>query len=76
MFLFNFAEISQLLLDAKGMVIVKNANEIADYVLDFFTNADERKIVGDHAYQVVAANRCAVQKQLELIKSILTNYQH
>lgn len=69
--LFNFAEISQLLLDANGMVIAKNANEIAECVLRFFADPSDSRITGDHAYQVVARNRGALEKQLRLIEASL-----
>lgn len=71
--LFNFAEISQLLLDAKGMMIVNNAKDLAECVLQFFNDADLRKTVGQNAYQVVAVNRGALQRQVDLIKSVLSS---
>jgi 3-deoxy-D-manno-octulosonic-acid transferase len=68
--LFNFAEISQMLLQVKGMVIVKNAEELAAQVECFFTDKNYCHSTGENAYQVVAANRGALQKQLELIRGI------
>ncbi len=68
--LYNFAEISQLLLDAKGMMIVNNANDIAEQVLRLFNQPESRKAMSDNAYQVVAANRGAIDRQLAVIKKV------
>jgi len=70
--LFNFAEISQMLLTAKGMVIVQNAEELAAQIGHFFADHNYRKLIGENAYQVVAANRGALQKQMGLIRAVMT----
>jgi 3-deoxy-D-manno-octulosonic-acid transferase len=67
--LFNFLEISQLLLAAKGMVVVQNAETLAAAVEQFFKDSHYRDSTGENAYQVVMANRGALQKQFELIKA-------
>jgi 3-deoxy-D-manno-octulosonic-acid transferase len=69
--LFNFAEISQLLLDAQGMFVAQNAEELAAQVERFFADSLYRNRVGENAYKVVAANRGALMKQLQLITAIL-----
>jgi len=69
--LFNFADISQMLLDAKGMVVVHSAEELAAQVERFFADSTYCKLTGENAYQVVAANRGALQKQLALIQAVL-----
>jgi 3-deoxy-D-manno-octulosonic-acid transferase len=69
--LFNFAEISQMLLEAKGMIVVKNPEELALAIEKFVENKADRLTVGENAYQVVAANRGALQKQLQLIHAVL-----
>lgn len=66
--LFNFSEVSQLLLSAEGMHIVNNAGELAENVLRFFADEDYRKRMGDNAYHVVRSNRGALQKQFDIIK--------
>lgn len=68
--LFNFAEVSQLLLDAGGMCIVHNAEEIAQKILAWFADENLRLRVGENAYNVVAANRGALERQLALIRHI------
>jgi 3-deoxy-D-manno-octulosonic-acid transferase len=69
--LFNFMEISQLLLRANGMIIARDAEELAAQVVRFFADAHYRHSTGENAYQVVAANRGALQKQVALIKALL-----
>ncbi len=70
--LFDFLEISQLLLDAKGMVIAQNAEELAIIIERFFAETDYRVTTGENAYKVVEANRGALQKQLELIRQSIS----
>lgn len=69
--LFNFAEISRMLLNAKGMVIVHDASELEEKVDHFFKDENDRKITGENACQVVKNNRGALQKQFELIKATI-----
>lgn len=69
--LFNFAEISEKLLNAQGMVKVRNEEELADQVLQFFNQEIERKLTGENALRVVEANRGALKKQLDLIDIVL-----
>lgn len=68
--LFNFAEISKMLLTANGMRIVHHAEGLADAIQCFFSDIDLRQQVGKNAYQVVEKNRGALAKQIEIIKNI------
>lgn len=70
--LFNFAEISQMMIDAKGMQVVKDADELAEKIINFFSNESERKQIGTNALSVVEKNRGALQKQMHAIKNVLT----
>lgn len=69
--LFNFLEISELLLKAKGLEIVDHADHLSDQVIKLLINADQRQAMGNNAYQVVNENRGALQKQLENILSVM-----
>ncbi len=69
--LFNFSEVSQLLLSAQGMHVVNNAGELAEHVLRFFADDEYRKRTGDNAYHVVRSNRGALQKQFEIIRNLI-----
>ncbi len=69
--LFNFVEISQMLVKTKGMMIVQNGEELAAEVERFFADEQYRHLTGENAYQVVAANRGALKRQMELVKAVL-----
>lgn len=71
--LYNFTEISQLLLTAKGMLIVNNHQELANAVLELLSDADYRTTLAENAYSVVAANKGSLEKQLGMIRSILNS---
>jgi 3-deoxy-D-manno-octulosonic-acid transferase len=66
--LFNFSEVSQLMLNANALSIVKNADELAIEWIQLLTDKDLRKSRGEHAYQVVVNNRGALQKTLGIIE--------
>lgn len=69
--LFNFAEITDLLLANKGMIKVTDANELANAIIAFFENSDYRHQTGENAFQVVEKNRGALQRQLTGIQKII-----
>ena len=69
--LFNFVEISRMLVKAKGMIIVQNPEALAQEIERFFANQKYRDFTGGQAYQVVHANRGALQKQEEIVKAVL-----
>ncbi|EKD72753.1 MAG: hypothetical protein ACD_45C00597G0003 [uncultured bacterium] len=70
-YLFNFAEISQLMLAANGMVKVDNTEQLAQAVIQFFADEKYRQQVGNNAFSVVAKNRGALQRQVNLITPFL-----
>lgn len=69
--LHNFAEISQMLQDAKGMFVVQNEDELADKIIQFFADENERKKIGENALRVVEENRGSLVKQMDVIQSVL-----
>jgi 3-deoxy-D-manno-octulosonic-acid transferase len=69
--LFNFTEIAELLTQAKGLTIVKEAADLATAVLHLFADADLRQQQGKNALQVVAANRGALAKHIDLITELI-----
>jgi 3-deoxy-D-manno-octulosonic-acid transferase len=71
--LFNFTEISQKLIEAKGLTIVKNAEELAATVSELFADPNKCKQQGDNARRVVDENRGALQKQFHLVQSLLSS---
>ena len=70
--LFNFAEVSAMLLQANGMLVVEASDPLANAVIRFFNDAPYRKEVGENAYHVVEKNRGSLQRQLDIIHSVLT----
>lgn len=64
---FNFADISQLLLDAKAMVKVDDAQALAAQLIVWMQDAEKREQVGQFALQVIESNRGTLARQLELI---------
>lgn len=66
--LFNFAEISDMMIKANGLLIVNNANELAETVVKLFADDKYRKTIGENAYSIIDANRGALQRQMVVIK--------
>lgn len=70
--LYNFTEISELMLKANGLVIVKNAEEIAEKVLYYFSNHEARQQTSERAYQVFNDNRGALNRQCDVIRKTMS----
>lgn len=66
--LFNFSEISQLLLAADGLKIVHNPDELAAAVCQWFVDNALSKRMGQNAFQVVTENRGALLRQVAIIE--------
>jgi 3-deoxy-D-manno-octulosonic-acid transferase len=66
--LFNFSEVSQLMLNANALSIVKNADELANEWIQLLIDEELRKKRGEFAYEVVVNNRGALQKTLGIIE--------
>lgn len=65
--LFNFAEISELMLQAEGMLKVQTTEELAVAVLQLLEDPSYRQRMSENAFTVVEKNRGALKKQVELI---------
>jgi len=68
---FNFAEIGKLFYLQNAIVKVTDADSLANAVITFITNRDERLAMGERALQVMSANRGALAKQLALIDQVI-----
>ncbi|OGT36958.1 MAG: 3-deoxy-D-manno-octulosonic acid transferase [Gammaproteobacteria bacterium RIFCSPHIGHO2_12_FULL_37_14] len=68
--LFNFAEISELFIEARALSIVSSA-ELLLQLIRLMNDIKERTQMGERARQVVEANRGALNKQLELITKMM-----
>ncbi len=69
---FNFAAISELLLEADAAVMVNCADELATVVEAWLSDASERSRMGENGRRVVEQNRGALNKLAELIDDLLT----
>lgn len=69
--LFNFAEVSGLLKAANALDIAHNADELKNNLDNLLSDPELRKQKGENALRVAIENRGALDKTLELIKSVL-----
>ncbi len=65
--MFNFAEISELLTQAGGMIWLQDPSELGDCLAELLQDATRRQQMGAAGRQVVADNRGARQRLLELV---------
>lgn len=70
--LFNFAEISDMMLSAQGMLKVENGDKLADTISELFSNKDYREKIGENARKVVDENRGALKKQVDIISRLIS----
>ena len=64
---FNFAEISQSLVDAEGMLLVEDSEALAKQTIHLFNDQSFRQKIGNNAEQFVARNRGALKQTLNII---------
>ncbi|MFW6054779.1 MAG: lipid IV(A) 3-deoxy-D-manno-octulosonic acid transferase [Thermodesulfobacteriota bacterium] len=66
--LFNFREISRLLLDRNGLLLVKDSEDLATNLGALFQNPEQARAMGERAGQVVAGNKGATDRVLQAIE--------
>lgn len=69
--MFNFAEITGLLLEAGGAVQVDGAGQLAATVTGFLKDPARRTEIGERAIAVVEANRGALDRTMAVIEGVL-----
>lgn len=69
--LFNFAEVSSLLIAADALVVAHSGAELKDNLHDLLRNPELRKRKGENALRVAVENRGALDKTLTIIKSLI-----
>lgn len=69
--LFNFAEVSNLMLQANALQIVNDAPELAGALVDLMQDAEQRSDRGGNALRVAQENRGALDKTLKIIEAYL-----
>jgi len=72
---FNFAEISALFASEKALVTVNDVETLAEQLIRLYQHPSEREILGQRAYQVLAANRGALEKQITLLREVIKPVQ-
>ncbi len=68
---FNFATITELLIEAGGAVQIGNAAELAELMARWLTDATERARVGENGRRVVEQNRGALERLIAQIDARL-----
>lgn len=68
---FNFAEVSQLMMQAGALQITNNADELAQALSELMQDAGLRKARGENALRVAQENRGALDKTLAVIEHYL-----
>lgn len=66
--LFNFAEMSELFVNAKALIKVNDANDLAKQLQALADDETLRTQLGERAQAVVEANRGALAKQLQIVQ--------
>lgn len=66
---FNFAQISHMLIEAGAARQVHDARELAEAVIDYLEDAGLRRSAGEKGRQIVAQNRGALQRLVDIISS-------
>lgn len=69
--LFNFSEVSQLLIGGGAMLVCENTTQLAEQTLDLLQNPERRQSMGRAAKKIAEENRGALAKLLEQIDNQL-----
>jgi 3-deoxy-D-manno-octulosonic-acid transferase len=69
--LFNFQEISDLLVNASGMVVIEDGKALAGQITAWLDEPAKRQQAGEAAVAIVDANRGALDKLLQCIDAAL-----
>lgn len=69
-FVFNFAEICDMLTRAGGLVRVQDGDALAKQLIRFASDKSYRDVVGNKALDVMNANRGSLAKQLQVIRQV------
>lgn len=73
---FNFAQITELLVQEGAAVQVANADALANLMVDWLDDAATRARIGENGQRVVASNRGALGRLIVLIESLEPTTPH
>ena len=68
---FNFARITEMLLDADAALMIEDAAQLAATVVDWLTDASRRTRIGENGMCVVERNRGALERLTDLVRELL-----
>ena len=71
MTMFNFKQITDILLQAGALKQAANSQELAGVVCDWLNNPEQKQQAGQAALQVVNANKGALAKHLAIVEGLL-----
>ncbi|MFO1391221.1 MAG: lipid IV(A) 3-deoxy-D-manno-octulosonic acid transferase [Agitococcus sp.] len=71
MTMFNFKQITEILLQAGALKQAANSQELAGVVCDWLNNPEQKQQAGQAALQVVNANKGALAKHLAIVEGLL-----
>lgn len=68
--IFNFKDISDLLLERGGAIMVRNQSQLQDTVRWLLNNPQRRQSLGQKSRQIVEENKGATSRNIQLIKGL------
>ncbi|MCW8889874.1 MAG: lipid IV(A) 3-deoxy-D-manno-octulosonic acid transferase [Sedimenticola sp.] len=71
--MFNFAMVSRMLLAEGAAVEVTNSSDLADWVVDWLSDANLRAQYGERALHVVEANKGALGRLFDILQAYLVD---
>lgn len=74
--MFNFKQITEILLQAGALKQAANSQELADIVCNWLSNPEQKQKDGQAGLAVVNANKGALKKHLAIVEEILKNAKH
>ena len=69
--IFNFEEISQSLIKARGMMLVEDAEQLAKQTIHLLKDDHARQLMGNNAKRFVSTNRGALKQTLNIISHFI-----
>lgn len=68
---FNFAEITQQLINENGLLMINNETELTKKITKLFSDETLRHKMGNNAYRVVKNNQGALNRQFKLVTKLI-----
>ena len=72
---FNFAAIMDMLVSEGAAARIEDADALAELMIDWLTDAERRAGIGERGRRVVARNRGALERLIDLIEGLIGESQ-